>query len=61
MGLNAADTSELVFEDCRVPVSNLLGQEGKGVYYMMQKNATGASYVCDRLRGDGGRNAGADY
>ena len=37
MGLHAADTAELVFEDCRVPVSNLLGQEGKGFYYMMQK------------------------
>lgn len=37
MGLHAADTAELVFEDCRVPVANLLGQEGKGFYYMMQK------------------------
>jgi acyl-CoA dehydrogenase len=37
MGMHAADTAELVFEDCRVPVANLLGQEGKGFYYMMQK------------------------
>jgi acyl-CoA dehydrogenase len=37
MGLHAADTAELVFEDCRVPAANLLGQEGKGFYYMMQK------------------------
>jgi acyl-CoA dehydrogenase len=37
MGMHAADTAELVFEDCRVPVSNLLGQEGKGFSYMMQK------------------------
>ena len=37
MGMHAADTAELVFEDCRVPVSNLLGQEGKGFYHLMQK------------------------
>ncbi len=37
MGMHAADTAELIFEDCRVPVSNLLGQEGKGFYHLMQK------------------------
>ena len=30
MGVRCSDTSELVFEDCRVPVHNLLGQEGMG-------------------------------
>ena len=30
MGVRCSDTSELVFEECRVPVSNLLGQEGMG-------------------------------
>lgn len=30
MGLRAAITSPLYFEDCRVPKENLLGQEGKG-------------------------------
>ena len=37
MGLHGQDTAELIFEDCRVPVSNLLGEEGKGFYYIMQK------------------------
>lgn len=37
MGWHSQDTAELVFEDCRVPAANLLGQEGKGFYYMMQK------------------------
>jgi acyl-CoA dehydrogenase len=37
MGLKAQDTSELFFEDCKVPVANLLGEEGNGFYYMMQK------------------------
>jgi alkylation response protein AidB-like acyl-CoA dehydrogenase len=31
MGLRASTTVELVFEDCRVPASNLLGEEGMGM------------------------------
>ncbi len=30
LGIRATDTSELVFEDCRVPVANRLGEEGQG-------------------------------
>lgn len=30
LGLRASDTSELIFEDCRVPAENLLGKEGEG-------------------------------
>ena len=30
LGVRSSDTSELVFEDCRVPAENLLGQEGCG-------------------------------
>jgi len=30
LGLRASDTSELIFEDCRVPATNLLGQSGQG-------------------------------
>ncbi len=30
LGLRASDTAELVFEDCRVPVANRLGEEGQG-------------------------------
>ncbi|HEY7123075.1 MAG TPA: acyl-CoA dehydrogenase family protein [Ktedonobacterales bacterium] len=30
MGLHASPTRELLFEDCRVPVDNRLGQEGEG-------------------------------
>jgi acyl-CoA dehydrogenase len=37
MGMHGQDTAELSFEDCRVPVSHLLGEEGKGFYYIMQK------------------------
>ncbi|WP_277584977.1 acyl-CoA dehydrogenase family protein [Psychrobacillus antarcticus] len=37
VGLHAQDTSELYFEDCRIPVSNLIGEEGKGFSYLMEK------------------------
>ena len=30
LGVRSSDTSELVFEDCRVPAENLLGKEGSG-------------------------------
>ncbi len=30
LGIRASATSELIFEDCRVPVENRLGQEGEG-------------------------------
>ncbi|MBK5100158.1 MAG: acyl-CoA dehydrogenase [Desulfobacteraceae bacterium] len=35
MGLRASDTVELVFEDCRVPAANILGQEGDGFVIAM--------------------------
>ena len=30
LGIRASDTAEFVFEDCRVPVANRLGEEGQG-------------------------------
>ncbi len=37
IGLRGQDTSELFFRDCRVPASNLLGQEGQGFKMLMEK------------------------
>ena len=37
MGLKAQDTAELFFDDVRVPVTNLLGEEGQGFIYLMEK------------------------
>ncbi|MGO9263345.1 MAG: acyl-CoA dehydrogenase family protein [Candidatus Binataceae bacterium] len=37
LGFKGQDTSELFFEDCRVPVTNLLGQEGQGFKMLMDK------------------------
>jgi acyl-CoA dehydrogenase len=35
MGMAAQDTSELAFEDCRVPAANRLGEEGSGFISLM--------------------------
>ena len=37
MGLKSQDTTELFFEDCRVPAGNLLGAENAGFLCLMQK------------------------
>ncbi len=39
LGLKAQDTSELFFENLRVPASAMLGGEGQGFHLMMQKLA----------------------
>ncbi len=39
VGLKAQDTAELSFEDVKVPVTNLLGEEGKGFSYLMRQLA----------------------
>ena len=46
MGYHMQDTAELFFEDCRVPAGNLLGEEGKGFKYMMEKLARERLEVC---------------
>jgi acyl-CoA dehydrogenase len=46
MGQDGQDTAELAFEDCRVPAANLLGEEGQGFKYMMEKLARERLEVC---------------
>jgi isovaleryl-CoA dehydrogenase len=36
LGMRGSTMSELIFEDCRVPVANLLGNEGEGLTHMMR-------------------------
>ena len=35
MGLHGSETAELVFDNCRIPKENLIGEEGKGFKYAM--------------------------
>ncbi|HPU49973.1 MAG TPA: acyl-CoA dehydrogenase family protein [Burkholderiaceae bacterium] len=37
LGLKAQDTSELFFDNVKVPAGNLLGREGEGFMYLMQE------------------------
>jgi alkylation response protein AidB-like acyl-CoA dehydrogenase len=36
LGMRASDTSEVIFQDCRVPASHLLGVEGEGFINTLQ-------------------------
>lgn len=40
MGWWASDTCQIFFEDCKVPVSNLIGREGQGFYGIMKNFQT---------------------
>jgi acyl-CoA dehydrogenase len=35
-GWRSSDTAELVFDGCRIPAENVLGEEGQGFYSMMR-------------------------
>jgi citronellyl-CoA dehydrogenase len=35
LGARASDTGELFFDECRIPVSNLVGEEGRGMHYIL--------------------------
>jgi alkylation response protein AidB-like acyl-CoA dehydrogenase len=36
LGMRASDTSEVIFENCRIPVTQLLGEEGQGFINTLQ-------------------------
>ncbi|MGD0658740.1 MAG: acyl-CoA dehydrogenase family protein [Syntrophorhabdales bacterium] len=46
LSIRCSDTGEVAFKDLRVPVANLIGQEGKGFYQLME--------FFNRARLDGG-------
>lgn len=54
IGTHASDTAELRFEDCRVPVANLVGEENQGFKYIMQGFETErlvlALIICSQMR-----------
>jgi alkylation response protein AidB-like acyl-CoA dehydrogenase len=51
MGYHGVETTELVFEDHRVPAENLLGEEGKGFVYIMDGIEVGRVNVAARAVG----------
>src|SRR5947209_2118331 len=51
MGYHGVETTELVFEDHRVPAENLLGEEGEGFRYVMDGIEVGRVNVAARAVG----------
>ena len=45
LGLRGSRTAELIFEDCRVPKENILGEENKGFYGVMDTLDRGRTAV----------------
>ena len=56
VGNHTSDTAELFFEDCRVPVKNLLGEENQGFYYIM-RNFQGERLIAAIAAVQGSQNA----
>lgn len=54
LGNHSSDTALLTFENMRVPVKNLVGDEGKGFYYQMEQ------FQIERLIGAISATAGAE-
>jgi acyl-CoA dehydrogenase len=46
MGWWASDTAQIYFDDCKVPAENLLGDEGKGFYGIMENFQTERLQLC---------------
>ena len=51
LGYRGLDTSELIFEDFRVPMENLVGEEGQGFSYVMSGLETGRINIAARAVG----------
>jgi len=51
LGIRASATSELIFEDCRIPAENLLGAEGEGFKIAMTVLDTGRIGIATQALG----------
>lgn len=63
LGIRSSPTTELVFEDCRVPKENLLGQEGEGFKIAMMTLDGGRNGIAAQAVGiaQGALDAAIDY
>ncbi len=55
MGQHASDTAQILFENCRVPAANLLGDEGMGLKIALSGLEGGRIGIASQSRGHGAR------
>ena len=63
LGIRSSPTTEIIFEDCRIPARNLLGEEGQGFKIAMQTLDGGRNGIAAQAVGiaQGALDAAADY
>ncbi|MEH6889525.1 acyl-CoA dehydrogenase [Bacillus sp. JJ864] len=63
LGIRSSPTTEIIFEDCRIPAENLLGEEGEGFKIAMQTLDGGRNGIAAQAVGiaQGALDAAADY
>ncbi|WP_318506757.1 acyl-CoA dehydrogenase [Bacillus sp. T3] len=63
LGIRSSPTTEIIFEECRVPVENLLGQEGEGFKIAMMTLDGGRNGIAAQAVGiaQGALDAAVDY
>lgn len=63
LGIRSSPTTEIIFEDCRVPKENLLGQEGEGFKIAMMTLDGGRNGIAAQAVGiaQGALDAAVDY
>lgn len=63
LGIRSSPTTEIIFEDCRIPAENLLGEEGQGFKIAMQTLDGGRNGIAAQAVGiaQGALDAAVDY
>lgn len=63
LGIRSSPTTEIMFEDCRIPAENLLGEEGQGFKIAMQTLDGGRNGIAAQAVGiaQGALDASVDY